>query len=930
MVEWNLAGAELNPADDNSTFGTVPTVQMSDVSLDASAFLKALNESFITPTLQVAGPIFEVCDKLATPLPVVGDILANFGLGGTLIDVFAGPGSAAAESVKAIANFGNFLESAQKIAASGKLDLGTFTFGSSDIRDPFFSLGAVQPSVVDFGLGIVNGALSAFANAASAIPGLAFPILQTEGEIFKMVLGQAANIVTYDAAPITFGVSESISFPLFFGINGRVGFAANGKINLGLGYDTSGLAAFASSGDLADLASGFFLKDYGANGAEIPEAQFSAQITAGVGAGIPGLFEVGVEGCIRGMVNYESKDFIPGRADLANDRKISYGELAEVCFNPFAVADISGRIDAFLSFFVESLVYSKSKDLGAITLFDFDTAANQAQGFANIALASKNSGELLIHTGENAGLRSPGQTDVSESIRIEAAGKSLRVSSPKVETLSNVELPSLGGSGKFDGVSKIKVLGGAGEDVISINALVKKPALIVGGPGADSLTGGAGADKIVGGEEADRIIGGGGNDELFGDDRVLFGVGPGGADVISGLEGHHTIEGGPGRDEIRGGPGNDLIYGYVRISGEWVKASDTGDDLFGGEGADVLLGSDGNDTLNGGTGVDAIYGAGGSDTFHVDNPKDAIFSDAPQNQIVESTAANFKLPTGFNILYLVGRYDEDNDVTRHEEIGGEGNSGNNLLFGNRAANVLIGNGGNDSMFGDLGDDFLLGGDGDDSLFAFGGTNTLRGGNGNDYLYGGPGVDALEGGSGDDVYVTDNFAEISDTGGIDAVSSKVSVNLADNPAIEGVYLTGGANINATGTNADAYWVDSAKAVIIEDANPTGLLQDDVVLARSSFTLPANVEHLALIGPAAKSGNGNDQNNTINAGGLPGVRALLTHAVTLDGRGGNDDVIGGDGADKIFGGDGNDIIAGFFRKRRAARRTQVRRDDRRRRG
>lgn len=954
VVDWNLAGAALNPADDNSAFGERPLVNFNNVGFDISAFISGLaaDGGFVTTALDVAGPIIEICQKLSAPLPVVGEILQQFGLGGTLIDVFTGPGSAEALAVKGIAALGGFFNTLQNIKGSGKLDLGSFGFDNSvDIRSPIFSLAGVQPSVTDFGVGVLNsGPVKALADAVSLVPGLSFPILQTEGEIFKMVLGQAANIVTYDAAPITFGVSQDISFPLFLGINGRVGFAASGEIHLGLGYDTSGLSGFVSSGDAQDLLNGIFFTDYGSTGAEIPEALFTAEITAGVSAGIPGIFEVGVEGGIRGVVNYDFAD-----AFTAADRKLSFDELASVNFNPFAVADISGRIDAFLAFFVESLFYSKSKDLGTITLFDFETQKAVANAASAVKLATKSGGELLINVGTRAGERTEltGDIvpDVGESIRIDESKAGVRVNSPKTKTLADTDLAPLGGQSVFTGITKITANGGEGDDVIVLQPGVKKPASLDGGNGGDILTGGSGADTILGGDGLDRIIGGAGNDKIYGDTLVPGFTGT--TDILSGLDGNDTIHGGPGNDEIRGGAGNDTLYGYGTLFGVVLTNSDTGDDLFGGEGGDVLHGSNGSDTLDGGPGADVLFGYGGADTFRVDNTLDVVLSDFAFVAIIESTAPFYKMPAGFRTMILTTRFDDESGVTFTDSIGGDGNDSDNFLYGNNAANGLLGRGGSDFIFGLGGDDIIVGGDGDDTLegedgddflFAEGGSNTLRGGNGDDELHGGPLADVLEGGFGDDVYYTDNFAEISDTGGRDAIASPVSVDLADNPSIEGVQLTGGANADATGTDgdnflggnagkntlrglggndrlvggagdtleggfgADVYVVDSEKAVVVEVSDTPSLLNSDVVLAKSSFTLPANVENLTLIGAGAKFGNGNNENNSINANGQAGVRAPLGQALTLDGRGGNDSVIGGDGGDTIFGGDGDDFVFG----------------------
>ncbi|MGU3537896.1 M10 family metallopeptidase C-terminal domain-containing protein [Methylobacterium sp. A54F] len=91
-------------------------------------------------------------------------------------------------------------------------------------------------------------------------------------------------------------------------------------------------------------------------------------------------------------------------------------------------------------------------------------------------------------------------------------------------------------------------------------------------------------------------------------------------------------------------------------------------------------------------------------------------------------------------------------------------SGNDVLTGNDAANLLMGNGGNDTLSGGIGADTLFGGLGNDYAnggadadFVFGnqGEDVLDGGAGNDSVYGGQGNDLVSGGDGDDM-VFGNF------------------------------------------------------------------------------------------------------------------------------------------------------------------------------
>lgn len=153
-----------------------------------------------------------------------------------------------------------------------------------------------------------------------------------------------------------------------------------------------------------------------------------------------------------------------------------------------------------------------------------------------------------------------------------------------------------------------------------------------------------------------------------------------------------------------------------------------------------------------------------------------------------------------------------------------------------------------TLTGGKGTDIFDAGGGDDTLTGNGGNDTLKGGSGNDRLYGGTGNDLLNGGYGSD-------------------------------RMEG------------GTGNDTYYVGSSGDVVVE-ASGAGT---DTVRAGLSYTLPANVEHLVLIGSGGISGTGNSLSNTLtgNAGNN-----------TLKGQGGNDTLTGAAGADKLHGGTGAD--------------------------
>lgn len=94
-------------------------------------------------------------------------------------------------------------------------------------------------------------------------------------------------------------------------------------------------------------------------------------------------------------------------------------------------------------------------------------------------------------------------------------------------------------------VSRIRVLAGGGDDVVSID--VDLPAVILAGAGDDVVTGGGGEDHLDGGAGDDVLFGGGGNDRLFG------------------RAGDDDLDGGRGKNVLLGGKGNDDALGGGRL-----------------------------------------------------------------------------------------------------------------------------------------------------------------------------------------------------------------------------------------------------------------------------------------------------------------------------------------------------------------------------
>ena len=104
-------------------------------------------------------------------------------------------------------------------------------------------------------------------------------------------------------------------------------------------------------------------------------------------------------------------------------------------------------------------------------------------------------------------------------------------------------------------------------------------------------------------------------------------------------------------------------------------------------------------------------------------------------------------PEGISDVYgLVGNLIIARDTLIENFVAG---SGNDIVIGNEAANLLEGRGGDDELMGNEGSDMLKGGAGSDMLKGGAGSDMLEGGAGNDILEGGAGADRLNGGIGED-------------------------------------------------------------------------------------------------------------------------------------------------------------------------------------
>ncbi|MBX3575818.1 MAG: calcium-binding protein [Rhizobiaceae bacterium] len=183
------------------------------------------------------------------------------------------------------------------------------------------------------------------------------------------------------------------------------------------------------------------------------------------------------------------------------------------------------------------------------------------------------------------------------------------------------------------------------------------------------------------------------------------------------------------------------------------------------------------------------------------------------------------------------------------------------LLGDAGSDRLTGNATDNSIFGGLGEDFLFGASGRDVLVGGSGDDWIEGGPDNDTLLGGQGSDMLFGGEGDDtLYAEDVF---------DGAPSA------------------GANVLVGGNGSDAYNVRSAADVVDE----TGTNGYDTVYSEVSADLndtsrfKGDIEDLFV----------HQVNGSLTGNNLANRLYATEGNNLLDGRGGSDELDGGDGND-----------------------------------
>ena len=431
---------------------------------------------------------------------------------------------------------------------------------------------------------------------------------------------------------------------------------------------------------------------------------------------------------------------------------------------------------------------------------------------------------------------------------------------------------------------------------------------IIGDTDNEFITGSSVNDIINTGDGDDIVVGSGSSDTIdggAGEDRIDYGISDA-AVQLNFLTNTHT----------GGDAEGDMLSNFEIVTGsafdDTIILNDTGLEVFGEAGDDIITGGSGADIINGGDGDDTFIGGAGADAHDGGEGNDSVDYSASTERVIVNlvtggtdgdaegdTYVSIEDVQGSNFNDILTGSD-NNDVfsARMGNDRIDGGLGNDSLFGGAGADTFLGGGGADFMNGGFGidsvdyrgassavrfnvdtggtlgdaagdtytdieryflsdfNDTITGSDANEFFFGEDGNDTINGGGGIDRIDGGAGNDILRGGEGNDLlFGSDGGDQLNGGTGFDVASyenstSRVVLNLG----------SGGTLGDAAG---DTYFgIESVR----------GSDFDDIIAGNTSSN-------------ELRGGDGDD---------------------ILNGGGGNDRLFGGEGADAFNGGTGIDIV------------------------
>jgi Ca2+-binding RTX toxin-like protein len=685
-VHYDQVFAEASTNGPANTFGGKPMVTFEDVTLDLGKFITAFISPIIEQVHQVTEPVEPIADILTTEISLLKELgapvttlldIAEVALGQTKYAPVVRAVEAIIDVITIIDTVAEFIDSG---AESIMINFGTFTIGDGigdDLRSGDSStMTAPQPNAggLDTDRDINGSNLTGSQKESTkevvkqigTTPGsFQFPILTNPSSAIGLLMGQTADLFTYDLPALDLNFQYVRSFPIFPGLNARFGGGVTATTDFSFGFDTSGIQKWIDGGPVSDIFDGFFIGDWDENNNDVDEVTLTASIIAGASVGIGGLVEAGVDGGIEATIGFDLND-VPnpgtgkGTPNPAQyDGKIRAGELIQrIDQGVECIFSVHGELTAFLEAF-----FWVGLDLGffgEITIFE------ARERFVNEVLASFtfdcpdpdppvistfSGGAVPINGGAGSGTGgvgvvtlnyqpADGNVDQGERYFVDRLDVPIDPTDPQSPLHNVIRVSSRGFVEDYDPntvgkivafgtnfddqfifgenlTTDVEVHGAGGHDIIEVNTPDPQYTIeLYGDSGNDMIMGGAGNDLLVGGFGKDVIGGNGGNDTIFGEEQTVARAGAG----VEGVNDdpvdrplHDQLFGGEGDDEIHGGAGNDLILGEAGMD---MLFGDAGqDEIFGGDQDDIIRGGPDDDILKGEAGNDTIFGEGGRDAI---------------------------------------------------------------------------------------------------------------------------------------------------------------------------------------------------------------------------------------------------------------------------------------------------------------------------
>ena len=241
---------------------------------------------------------------------------------------------------------------------------------------------------------------------------------------------------------------------------------------------------------------------------------------------------------------------------------------------------------------------------------------------------------------------------------------------------------------------------------------------------------GQGLDRFV---SVENIITEGGNDRLIGNATVNLLIAGAGNDTIGGGDGNDTLRGDAGNDVMYGGNGSDtalfagatpttvnLLITGPQNTGHGIDTLIGFENIISADGADRLTGNALANTLISGNGNDSLYGGDGNDTLRGDLGNDLMSGGNGVDTVLFLGSTAIRVDLQLSAGQATGQGTDTFAGIENVSTG----SGNDLLIGNAAGNVLNTGFGNDNLFG---------GGGTDRLVGAAGTDIMTGGSGTDFF-----------------------------------------------------------------------------------------------------------------------------------------------------------------------------------------------------